>query len=153
MPNDDTIDTLNRPIEISKDGEYGFCASAEHLRNTQIQALFLARAEECRLAAADLGSAVVRLGGEAEDSGTAKGAMHRGWVSVKSALSSYTDLAILEEVERGEDAALAAYRKAIRSDLPTEVLWLVQRQYEGVKRNHDQVRTMRDQARAAKELA
>ncbi|MEP6504514.1 MAG: aldehyde dehydrogenase, partial [Betaproteobacteria bacterium] len=26
---------------------------------------------------------------------------------------------------------------------------LIERQYEGVKRNHDQVRTLRDQARAA----
>ena len=33
MDNDDVISTLNDLIETCKDGEYGYRASAEHLRN------------------------------------------------------------------------------------------------------------------------
>ena len=149
MSNDDIIDTLNDLIETSKDGEYGFHASAEYLKDPAIQQSFERRAEECRQAAAELQSLVVRLGGKAEDSGTAGGALHRGWVAVKGTLAGYTDKAILEETERGEDSAMAAYRKALEEALPPDIRLVVERQYEGVKRNHLQVRTLRDQARAA----
>jgi uncharacterized protein (TIGR02284 family) len=150
MSNDDVIDCLNDLIETSKDGEYGFRASAEYLRDPAIKQTFMARAEECRQAAAELQALVTRLGGKAEDSGSAAGAVHRGWVAVKGTLAGYTDKAILEETERGEDTAMTAYRKALSEEaLPADVRAVVERQYEGVKRNHAQVRSLRDQARAA----
>jgi uncharacterized protein (TIGR02284 family) len=149
MSNDDIVDTLNDLIETSKDGEYGFRASAEYLKDPAIQQAFLARAEDCRQAASELQALVVRFGGKAEDSGTAAGAMHRGWVAVKGVLSGYSDKAILEETERGEDTAMNSYRKALEQALPPDVRSVVERQFEGVKRNHLQVRTWRDQARAA----
>jgi len=67
---------------------------------------------------------------------------------LKDALSGDRDLAALEECERGEDAALGRYRDAIKKALPSDVATVVQRQYEGVKRNHDQVRSLRDQVRS-----
>jgi uncharacterized protein (TIGR02284 family) len=149
MSNDDIIDTLNDLIETSKDGEYGFRTSAEYLKDATLKQTFSARAEECRQAAAELQAMVVRFGGKAEDSGSAAGALHRGWVAVKGVLAGYSDKAILEETERGEDTALASYRKALDQSLPPDVRAVVERQYEGVKRNHLQVRTLRDQARAA----
>jgi uncharacterized protein (TIGR02284 family) len=149
MSNDDIIDTLNDLIETSKDGEYGFRTSAEYLKDATLKQTFTARAEECRQAAAELQAMVVRFGGKAEDSGSAAAALHRGWVAVKGVLAGYSDKAILEETERGEDTALASYRKALDQSLPPDVRAVVERQYEGVKRNHLQVRTLRDQARAA----
>lgn len=149
MSNDDIIDSLNDLIETSKDGEYGFRASAEYLRDPELKQSFVTRAEECRQAAAELQALVARFGGKAEDSGTAVGAMHRGWVAVKGTLAGYTDKAILEETERGEDSALAAYRNALEDALPPDVRAVVERQYEGVKRNHAQIRSLRNQARAA----
>ena len=149
MTNEDIIDTLNDLIETSKDGEYGFHTSAEYLKDASLKQSFATRAEECRQAAAELQQLVVSLGGDAEDGGTAAGALHRGWVAVKGTLAGYTDKAILEETERGEDSALSAYRDALDEALPPEVRMVVERQYEGVKRNHLQVRTLRDAARAS----
>lgn len=149
MSNDDIIDTLNDLIETSKDGEYGFRASAEYITDPAIKQSFERRAEECRMAAGELQTIVTRLGGEAEDGGTAGGALHRGWVAVKGTLAGYSDKVILEETERGEDTALSAYRKALEEALPPDVRVVVERQFDGVKRNHLQVRTLRDQARAA----
>lgn len=149
MNNADCIETLNDLIETCKDGEYGFRTSAEHLKNNDTQQLFLRRAEECRQAASELQAMVIELGGTAEDSGTATGAVHRGWVAVKGTLSGHSDKAILEETERGEDTAMERYRDALQKDLPAAARALVDRQFEGVKRNHAQVRMLRDQARAA----
>ena len=150
MSNDDTTDILNDLIETSKDGEYGFRTCAEQAKASSLKATLAERADQCRDAAAELQACVRGLGGDAEDSGSASGAMHRGWVAIKTLLTSYDDLAVLEEVERGEDRALAAYREAIKKELPAAVRPVVERQYEGAKRNHDQMRSLRDQHRAAK---
>ncbi len=149
MANDDVIDTLNDLIENCKDGEYGFQTSAEYLQDPAIKQSFMTRAQQCREAASELQTLVVQLGGNAEKSGTVAGAMHRGWVAVKGTLSGYSDKAILEEAERGEDTALARYREALEKSLPPNVRSVVERQFEGAKRNHAQVRTLRDQARLA----
>jgi uncharacterized protein (TIGR02284 family) len=53
---------------------------------------------------------------------------------------------LLAECERGEDAAKAAYEAALRKNLPTDVRTLVERQYQGVKANHDRVRNLRNVA-------
>jgi len=72
--------------------------------------------------------------------------VHRGWMNLKAAASGRTDLAILEECERGEDVAKARYRKALE-DVPEDIRMVVQRQYDGVVRNHDQIRDLRDRYR------
>jgi uncharacterized protein (TIGR02284 family) len=77
------------------------------------------------------------------------GALHRGWVSVKTALTSQDDKAVLEECERGEDSAVAQYRKALKQPLPPAIRVLVERQAQGAQRNHDEVRDLRNRYRAA----
>ena len=76
----------------------------------------------------------------------AAGALHRGWVAVRSALTTYDDKAVLQECERGEDNALARYRKALKQPLPPEVKQVVERQMQGVQRNHDEIKRLRDSA-------
>jgi uncharacterized protein (TIGR02284 family) len=148
MANDDIIDTLNNLIETCKDGEYGFKTCAEQAKSEQLRTLFLERAESCRSGATELQAQVARLGGKAETDSSATGTLHRGWVTLKGALTGGSDQAILDECERGEDAALERYRDAIRKPLPSDVALIVQRQFEGVKRNHDQIRTLRNAMRS-----
>jgi uncharacterized protein (TIGR02284 family) len=145
----DVIETLNDLIETCKDGEYGFRASAEQVKSGSLKATLLARADECRVAAEQLGAHVVQLGGKPEDGGTALGAVHRGWVAMRAKLSTYDELAVLEECERGEDAALASYREALDRELPAPLRNLVELQYAGAKRNHDQIRRLRNTLRNA----
>lgn len=148
MDHADIVKILNKLTEVSKDGEYGFQTSAEHAKSVAIKQLFLARAADCRQGAQDLQRLVRQYGGDAETGGTAVGAVHRGWVAMKGSLAGYTDLAMLEETERGEDVALAAYRKALEEELPSDVRTVIEIQLQGVKRNHDQIRDLRNQARA-----
>jgi len=140
---------LNDLIETSRDGEKGFRTAAEDTKNAELKSVFLRRAEDCAKGAADLAPIVARLGGKPEEGGSVAGALHRGWVQTKSAVTSRDDLAILEETERGEDVAKAKYRKALDDpDLPEDVRAIVQQQYDGVLRNHDQIRGLRDRFRA-----
>jgi len=149
MNHDDVIDVLNDLVENCRDGEYGFKACADHTKATELNELFHSRARECNSAALELQALVTQLGGTAETGGTTSGAVHRGWVAVKGTLAGYTDLAMLEECERGEDVAKARYQKVLAEELPPAVRLVVERQYQGVLRNHDQIRALRDRFRAA----
>jgi uncharacterized protein (TIGR02284 family) len=77
--------------------------------------------------ATDLQQLVAKYGGKPEMGGSVAGAMHRGWMNLKAAASGRTDLAILEECERGEDVAKARYRKALEDPLPEDIRMVVQR--------------------------
>ena len=146
---DHVIKVLNDLIETSKDGEKGFAAAADDTKTAELQEPFRNRARDCGTGAAELQALVSQLGGKPEDSGTVSGAMHRGWTNIKAAVASRTDLVLLEECERGEDVAKAAYSKALKDMLPENVRAIVERQYQGVLRNHDQIRDLRDRYRAA----
>ena len=147
---DNVTSILNNLVETSNDGEKGFRTSAEDTKNPELKAIFLARAKECATAVAQLQPLIAGLGGHPEQGGSIAGAMHRGWVTLKAAVSERTDLAILEECERGEDVAKAHYRKALEQPLPENIRVIVQRQSEGAVRNHDQIRDLRDRYRANK---
>ncbi len=149
IDNDDVVDVLNDLLESCRDGEYGFRTSSENADSPDLKALFMRHSTECGVAARELEAEIRRLGGEPASGGTVAGALHRGWVSVKTALTSQDDKAVLEECERGEDSALAQYRKALKQPLPPAVRVVVERQAQGAQRNHDEVRDLRDRYRSA----
>ena len=131
---------LNHLIETCKDGERGFRYAANHVRDPNIKALFLEIASEREKFATDLLPHAQRLGGPSDAEGTAAAALHRGWMTVKDALTGHDERAIVGEADRGEEAAEAAYKDAIDGMLPPTVRDLVERQYELVRHSHERVR-------------
>jgi uncharacterized protein (TIGR02284 family) len=151
MENSRVVEVLNDLIETSKDGQYGFSTCASRVGSESLKQVFEQRAQDCAKAVAELQALVVQYGGTPEQSGSVAGAVHRGWVSVVDAVTGSDDKAVLNECERGEDAALARYRAALKQDgLPADVLALITRQQQGVQRNHDQVKALRDGYSTAK---
>lgn len=142
-----TVNVLNELIHTSEDGRQGFLAAAEKAEDPSLKSLFQERSRLCGMAASELQQIVRSLGAEPTDSGSVSGAIHRGWVKVKAAVGD-NNIAVLEEVERGEDVAKGAYMQALRADLPSKIKDVVSKQYEGVLKNHSRVRDLRNQYRA-----
>lgn len=142
--NDETISTLNDLLESCRDGEYGFSASAEHAQSADLKTLLSRHAQECRTAGMELQALIRQLGGKADEGGSVTGALHRGWVSVRGTLSSHSDQAMLDECERGEDSAVASYRKALNKNLPANIRSIVDKQAQGTQKNHDEIKALRD---------
>ncbi len=147
MNTNETIDILNGLIATTEDGKKGFSEAAKDATKPELKELFQKRAAECSDAAMELQSIVRSIGGKPETSGTVAGAAHRGWVKIKSSVAD-SNVAVLEEVERGEDHAKAVFAKALKSELPPSVRVAVQRQNEGTIRNHDRIRNLRNSYRA-----
>lgn len=148
MDNQHTASILNDLIQTCKDGELGFRACAEHASAGELKSLFSARAQDCADAAQELQPRVNALGVPAETSGSLSGALHRRWIDLKGAITGQDDVAILNECERGEDVALRAYHSALAKDLPHDLRSVIERQLNGVQRNHDQIKATRNRYRA-----
>lgn len=136
------ISVLNGLVETCKDGEKGFRTAAEGITNGELATLFLNYAEQRASFAAELQAEVRRLGGDPETGGTAMGAVHRGWIDIKSAVAGKDEGAVITEAERGEDHAVHEYREALEKNLPTNVQTVVENQYIHVRDAHDHIRAL-----------
>jgi uncharacterized protein (TIGR02284 family) len=82
-----------------------------------------------------------------ETSSSATGALHRGWINLKSAITGGDEHAILAECERGEDSAVEEYKKALDDGLSPATQELVSRQFAEIKAAHDRIKGLRDAAK------
>src|SRR5438874_13244817 len=138
----DIIDNL---IETLKDGQEGFKQAAEAVKDPQLKSLFEEYSRQRARFVAELRSQAQPPSARDSDvSGSAAGALHRGWIDLKSAVTGGDDHAILAECERGEDSAVKEYTKALGGDLTPSLHELVSRQYTDIKAAHDRIRNLRD---------
>jgi uncharacterized protein (TIGR02284 family) len=146
MKNQNTI--VDNLIETLKDGQEGFKQAAEGVEDPQLKSLFDEYSRQRARFALELRSqAQSPTERESEMSGSAAGALHRGWINLKSALTKGDDHAILAECERGEDSAVEEFSKALDDGLSAPVQEIVSRQYAQIKDAHDRVKSLRDAAK------
>lgn len=140
----DTVKILNDLIKISKDGELGFLQAADHVQDQELKSLFQEKATGCRHAIHVLQNHISDLSGEPMDTGSMLGAVHRGWINVKSMVTGHDDHAILVECARGEDAAQKTYEEALKEDLPANLRDVIQHQCNEVQANHALIKSLCD---------
>jgi len=143
----ETSSTLNDLVQICLDGEKGFAEAAEHVADSSLKLELMDYSKQRHDFASDLQTMVFRTGDEPSHSGDLSAGLHRVWIDVKAAFTGNDRHAILAECERGEDAAVDAYRKALTSGLSSDVAQLVQSQSNAVKRTHDRIKALRDAAK------
>jgi uncharacterized protein (TIGR02284 family) len=145
----DVAGILNGLLAASHDGVYGFADCAEHTQAPDLRALLLRHAEGCRLAGLELRTQVNKYGGEPDVGGTASGALHRGWIALRGTVSGFTDLQMLQECERAQDAILASYREALQLPLPAELALVLQELQRHAQGSYDQLKAAREAFAAA----
>jgi len=142
LKNAEVVSVLNDLIQTCEDGIHGFRTAADAVKNPAAKALFASRLPKIELGQRELKAEVRRLGGDPDKSGTVAGAMHRGWINLKSAITGKNEEAIVMECERGEEHATHVYEDALQKDLPAETRTIIERQYRGVVENLERVRAL-----------
>ena len=109
-----------------------------------LKTIFLEKAEGCKKAVTVLQNKVKELGvNYPAQRGSVLGSLHRGWLNINMVLSD-NDSIVLEGCERAEEVAKDVYTKALEQELPEEVRRVVQHQYEGLLKNYELVRNLRN---------
>jgi uncharacterized protein (TIGR02284 family) len=143
---EEIIECLNDLIETCRDAENGFHTAAEHVKDGGLKSFFKERSVQRAQFASELEAEVRQLGGTPVRRGTVSGAFHRGWMNIKSIVTGGSDDAVIEECERGEDAAVHNYQHVLKQNLPPNVLPVVKHQFAEIKRAHDQMRDLKKAA-------
>ena len=132
-------------VETLRDGERGFASAAEKLRDSDRPewAATLERLSEQR---ADFRREIVDLGHEYSDdvdeSGTVTAALHRGWISLKDALTGDDAGSVLGAAVTGENHAVSEYESALDQDLSAGFREVVSRQHAAVVAARDEVKAL-----------
>lgn len=150
MDTNRTAAVLEDLYQTLQDGRQGFDTAADKLQDEghgDIAGRLREFSSQRQRLAGELineaGNNGIRLDVDAGN-GSAAGALHRGWMSMKDALTGNDAHAILAAAERGEDHAVKEYEKAMDEELPASVRSLVNKQAMEVKSAHDTVRELRD---------
>jgi uncharacterized protein (TIGR02284 family) len=126
------IAVLKPLIAACKDSENGYRAAKEHVADKKLKDVFEAEARQRGQFANELQAEVRRLGDPSEKKGTFAGAVHRGWIGLKSAFKGDAR-AVLAECERGERSTVTRYEEALAQEMPAEVRALVEKQLAKIK--------------------
>lgn len=142
-----TISVIENLLNVVGDGRDGFADAAEKLEDAgeEYLAAQMRRFSQQRLRLSNELKAVAgSRGGSpiANGNGSLAGAVHRGWMGLRDALSGDDPQPVLAAAEQGESHAVDEYERALETDLPTEVRSLVERQLDEIKTTHDRMRTL-----------
>src|SRR5581483_6720075 len=99
------------------DGQKGFETASEAVEDPQLKNELMHYSVQLSNFASELQNLLSVEGEEPAEHGHASAALHRGWMNIRSAVSSHDPHAILAECERGEDSAVSAYKDALQHSL------------------------------------
>ncbi len=137
MENEKTISILNDLLTITNDRLEGYEKVEGKIweMNHDLQNSYEQMTTQTKIMKNDLHNLITQSGGEAKDSGSISGAIHRTWIDIKnSVLVASLEKSTLQNVLFGEEAAIQAYQEAMDSgDLRGEAYQLVRDQLASIK--------------------
>ena len=138
-----TLSVLENLIEINNDGNHGYRLAADKIENPEYKTLFHAYAQQRAQFAAELEREANLLGRDPDAGESLLGSLHRGWINIKAAVAGGDSEAILGECQTGDKAAVEAYEKALKNNLPTNIESVIRKQYADVVEAYNKVKTFK----------
>jgi uncharacterized protein (TIGR02284 family) len=137
--------TIKALLQTLIDGVEGFTNASKSVKDHSLKVLFQSFAAERQEMADEL--VAFSDGDPNDEKSTLTGALHRGWINLRGVLTSGDDHAILAECERGEDHAVAIFRKATEETYPTDAATTIDSIATRILAVHNQVKALRDSAK------
>ena len=141
---------LNELIETLKDGQKGYADAMVDVKDAHLKDLFKKYSAQRASYITELEDQMFKLDlkPDTNEGSSITGAIHHVWIDLKSAVTGHDNHAILAECERGEDVAKKAYEAASKAqDLPGALKTIIDKQAQGVKAAHDEIRGLRDSSK------
>jgi len=131
---ENSIRILKHLITICEDGIRGYQTAADKIDSTRLTGVFREYVQQRQTFTDALTVMLAELGAQhIPDNGDVGGAVHRGWINLRTALASKKSDAVLEESIRGEQVAIDAYREAMKEDITPEVYKTLDQQLQAIE--------------------
>lgn len=137
---------LNELLETLKDGEKGYSEALTDVEDQDLKEVFKKYAVQRDGYLTELEDQMHQLNLKAEEEGSITATIHRAFINLKAAVTSKSRKSILNECERGEDYAVKAYQTALKAELPSQLKTIIEKQYQGIRQGHDEIKALRDSA-------
>ncbi len=140
--------TTSDLIETLKNGEEGFQKAAEKLADSSrsdLSAEFMTYSQQRARFSSELATIARTYGDQVAERSTLPGAVHRGWIAVKDALSGSSPEAVLKAAATGEEHAVGEYEDAMKADISTELRAVLARQFSAISATRNRVKTLAEQ--------
>lgn len=144
--NEKTISVLQELNQFVNDRIEGYKHAAEETKNPAHQSFYKDLIQESKSFASEINSTLSSMGGERQDSTTAKGKIYRGWMDVKATVTGRDEESIVESNIYGEEWAQKAYNDALdhKSELPQNVVQMVEKQKNSSLATCERLRQMKE---------
>jgi uncharacterized protein (TIGR02284 family) len=140
-----TVSTLNDLLQITNDRIEGFSKVEEKVweKYPNLKSDYTNMVDQSQTMKLELKSLISERNGDADDTSTVAGELHRTWIDVKNALTGDNAEATLENVAFGENAAIEAYEKALDSgNLCPESSQVVMNQLHSLKASYGKFKNL-----------
>ena len=127
----------------TRDAAEGYEVAAAAVKDPALVGLLTSFASERREASEELEGLLTNLGDERHELPSVGGEVHRGWMSLRGALTHGDPAGILAECERGEHFALVRYDRALAQKLPLGIASVLIDQAATVRESHAAFERMR----------
>ena len=120
---------LNNLLEKNYDAEKGYKDAAERIENPTMKDFLQKQAQKRYDFGHEIKAEIKNYGQEPDKGGSAAGTIHRAWMDLKAAVASSSEEQVMEEVQRGEQAAIDEYNEVIsETSLPPSVKTILNNQ-------------------------
>ncbi len=140
-------EVLNDLVKINNDRVEGYKKAVEKLEDddADLKVVFQEKINESHAFHSELAAEVALLGEKIATGTMALGKIYRAWMDVGAFLTGGDRKVVLNNCERGEDAAITAYNTALDSDelTPTQREILLS-QLQIIKLSHNEIKALRD---------
>lgn len=134
-------------VKTAEDGKAGYAKGAEELEDSdrpELTTIFTRLSAQRATFSDELQALAQAYGDSVEEKGSAAAAMHRGWLTVRDALTNSGPESVLKTALQGEDHAIDAYERALKEDISSDTRTLVQRQLEEIKTARAEIQGLLD---------
>ena len=140
-------EVLNDLVKINNDRVDGYKKAIDNLQSedADLKIIFQDKIRESQAFHSELTAEVAILGEEIAQGTMALGKIYRAWMDVGAFLTGGDRKIVLNNCERGEDAAIVAYNTDLESDeLTTNQKKLIIIQLQIIKVSHNEIKALRD---------
>ncbi|ASS49218.1 MAG: hypothetical protein A3D31_04180 [Candidatus Fluviicola riflensis] len=150
MENEQTIDALNKLVQINNERIEGYHTALQETEEGDLRKMFTLFAQTSEKNVVDLSSEIRRIGGVPTDRTKISGTFFRVWMDVKAALTGKNRKFILDSCEYGEDTAIETYETVLKDNSPnlSQIQQtMIKSQLALLRADHNSVKSMRDSSK------